>query len=90
VLGGRSGFLFLLITLQECLLSLNALVLFSSFSFFCLSKRKERNLPAGRQGKGPPKTNAPHVLGIALRCGYAEYALSVVSAGAHDGAVGQW
>ena len=59
----------------------SALVLFSSFSFFLLVQ-KERE-----KEKGPPKTNAPHVLGLAMRCCYAEYALSVVSAIAHDGAM---
>jgi len=39
--------------------------------------------------KRPPKTNAPHVLGIAIRCYCGEYALSVVSANAHDGAIGR-
>lgn len=58
-----------------------ALVQFSAFSFFLLVQ-KERE-----KEKGPPKTNAPHVLGITLRCSCVEYAWSVVSAIAHDGAI---
>ena len=59
---------------NECWFSLQSLLLCSSFSFFLLVQ-KERE-----KEKGPPKTNAPHVLGIALRCYCGEYALSVVSA----------
>lgn len=55
-----------------------------SFSFFLLVQ-KERE-----KEKRPPKTNAPHVLGLAIRCCYAEYVSSVVSANAHDGAIGRW
>ena len=63
-----------LLSLFEYLLSLQALMLFSSFSFFLLVQ-KERE-----KEKRPPKTNAPHVLGLAIRCYCGEYALGVVSA----------
>ena len=57
----------------------SALLIFLSF-FLLVQKEREKE-------KGHPKTNAPHVLGIAIRCYCGEYALSVVSADAHDGAI---
>ena len=54
-------------------------VLIFLFLFACPKRKRETCLPVGRE-KGPPKTNAVHVLGLALRCYCGEYALGGVNA----------